>query len=343
MFAEKFLSILSAHQRRYPLMQTQDCYKLLHQSLFAGGHMIENETESLDALERELRADASYPEPFVDEIGGGLCRMHLKNAAEKGIAPKTLNRMFVYTANHTACPKDAAALIEQCVFENRHAFSDADFMMEMRASHWPAVHHSEAYRAAYRPHYRVLKREFATYMDLFSTIDSGKARLIGIDGNSGAGKTALANLAAQVYDANVFHMDDYFLQPHQRTKERLTEPGGNMDRERFYEEVILPLTSGMPVKCRKYDCETGQLGPEIRVPSKPLNIVEGVYALHPMWQACFDVKVFLSCDSMTQRARILEREGAEKLVRFEEEWIPMEEKYFSAFGIPDASMLHFET
>ena len=32
-------------------------------------------------------------------------------------------------------------------------------------------------------------------------------------------------------------MDDYFLQPYQRTEERLAEPGGNVDYERFKEEI----------------------------------------------------------------------------------------------------------
>ena len=38
-------------------------------------------------------------------------------------------------------------------------------------------------------------------------------------------------------------MDDFFLRPEQRTEERLKEVGGNVDRERFLEEVARPLTN----------------------------------------------------------------------------------------------------
>ena len=49
--------------------------------------------------------------------------------------------------------------------------------------------------------------------------------VVAIDGNSGAGKSTLAALIADVYDCNLFHMDDFFLRPEQRTEERLKETG----------------------------------------------------------------------------------------------------------------------
>jgi len=48
--------------------------------------------------------------------------------------------------------------------------------------------------------------------------------LIAIDGCCGSGKTTLANKLAKELNASVFHMDDFFLQPHQRTEKRLSEP-----------------------------------------------------------------------------------------------------------------------
>ena len=57
--------------------------------------------------------------------------------------------------------------------------------------------------------------------------------LVAIDGRCTAGKTTLAaSLQAQL-ECNVFHMDDFFLRPEQRTPERLRQPGGNVDFERF--------------------------------------------------------------------------------------------------------------
>ena len=62
--------------------------------------------------------------------------------------------------------------------------------------------------------------------------------LIAIDGMCGSGKTTLANYLAKELNASLFHMDDFFLQPHQRTPERLADPGGNVDYERFKAEVL---------------------------------------------------------------------------------------------------------
>ena len=58
--------------------------------------------------------------------------------------------------------------------------------------------------------------------------------LIAIDGPAASGKTTLAARLEKRYGADVLHMDDYFLQPHQRTPDRYAEPGGNVDRERFF-------------------------------------------------------------------------------------------------------------
>ena len=68
--------------------------------------------------------------------------------------------------------------------------------------------------------------------------------IVAIDGKCASGKTTLAAELAEIYDCNVFHMDDFFLRPEQRTQQRFAESGGNVDYERFREEVLFPLLSG---------------------------------------------------------------------------------------------------
>ena len=80
--------------------------------------------------------------------------------------------------------------------------------------------------------------------------------LVAIDGRCAAGKTTLAaSLQAQL-ECNVFPIDDFFLRPEQRTSERLHQPGGNVDYERFLTEVLRPLHDGQAVTYRPYDCHT---------------------------------------------------------------------------------------
>lgn len=158
---------------------------------------------------------------------------------------------------------------------------------------------------------------------------------VAIDGNCTAGKTTLAALLAQRYACNVFHMDDFFLRPEQRTPDRFREPGGNVDHERFREEVLLPLAAGEAFSYRPYDCGTGKLAAPVPVTPKKLNIVEGTYALHPSFGNAYDLKLFLSISPEGQRRRILQRPEALHQ-RFFREWIPMEKLYFDSFSIPES-------
>ena len=80
--------------------------------------------------------------------------------------------------------------------------------------------------------------------------------IVAVDGKCTSGKTTLAARLAEIYDCNVFHMDDFFLRPEQRTPERFAEVGGNVDYERFQEEVLLPLKSGKAFSYRPFDCST---------------------------------------------------------------------------------------
>jgi uridine kinase len=129
-------------------------------------------------------------------------------------------------------------------------------------------------------------------------------------------------------------MDSFFLRPEQRTAERLAQPGGNIDYERFSEEVLEPLKSGEPFVYRPYDCSTMELVEPVSVSSKPLAVVEGVYSLHPRFDGVYDISVFLSLDKAEQLRRLTER-NPNLLERFVNEWIPMEDKYFKHFRIPE--------
>ena len=152
--------------------------------------------------------------------------------------------------------------------------------------------------------------------------------IVAIDGKCTSGKTTLASKLAEIYDCNVFHMDDFFLRPEQRTPERFAEVGGNVDYERFHEEVLLPLKSGKAFSYRPFDCSTFALSAPVTVAPKKLNIIEGTYSHHPYFSNPYDLKIMLTVDEETQRQRVLER-PAFLHKRFFEEWIPMENRYFA--------------
>ena len=153
--------------------------------------------------------------------------------------------------------------------------------------------------------------------------------LVAIDGKCTSGKTTLADRLQESYDCNVFHMDDFFLRPEQRTPERYAEVGGNVDYERFQAEVLTPLITGKPFFYRPFDCKTFTLSDPVAVTPKRLNIIEGSYCRHPYFGDPYDAKFVLTITPELQRQRILQR-PAFLHQRFFEEWIPMENRYLES-------------
>ena len=159
--------------------------------------------------------------------------------------------------------------------------------------------------------------------------------LIALDGRCAAGKTTLANRLAEQYGWGVIHLDDFFLQPAQRTPQRLAEPGGNLDRERLISEVLLPLTRHRPGVYRVFDCRTMGFAAVPRpLPAAPVVLLEGSYACHPDLRPLCGLHVFLTVDPGEQLRRLTARNPA-RLQDFRTRWIPMEEQYFRYFHIPD--------
>lgn len=157
--------------------------------------------------------------------------------------------------------------------------------------------------------------------------------LIVIEGMCGSGKSTVGAVLQQKYDCNLFHMDDFFLQPQQRTVERLEEPGGNIDYERFAQEVLAHLQDKEGLSYGVFDCGRQAIGSQVAVPFKRLNIVEGAYSAHPYFKDKYDWAFFMEIDKEEQLKRLAKRNGEEKLQRFISEWIPKELAYFDAFAI----------
>lgn len=166
-----------------------------------------------------------------------------------------------------------------------------------------------------------------------------KPLLIAIDGRCGGGKTTLGYYLQNHFGGNLFHMDDFFLQPHQRTEKRLAEVGGNVDYERFLAEVLLPIKRRETVHYQSFSCKTWEMQPEKEILYHPLNIIEGSYSLHPYFGYPYDMKIFIDIDRESQLENIRNRNGEEALEDFKRLWIPKEEAYFEKFGVEEGCLV----
>lgn len=167
--------------------------------------------------------------------------------------------------------------------------------------------------------------------------------LIAVDGRCASGKTTLAQALADRLGGTAFHMDDFFLRPEQRTEARLDTPGGNVDYERFYDEILRPLSEGeKTVALNAYDCASRSLMPTVTVKPEGVIIIEGAYSCHPFLREYYDLRVFLTVTPEEQMKRIISRNGADQAEVFRKKWIPLEEKYFSECRTEESCDLSFD-
>ncbi len=165
-----------------------------------------------------------------------------------------------------------------------------------------------------------------------------KRLIISIDGPCASGKTTLARKLSEALRAPVIHTDDFVIPHAQKTADRLARPGGNCDAERLVSEVLDPFQKGEPVKYRRYDCRADRLLPEEEIPEEThILIVEGSYCNLPVLRAYADVCLFVEAPEEIRSQRLQSRETPESLRRFQEKWIPLENAYFSAYGLPDGN------
>lgn len=162
----KFVAqLLGAHVARYPELELADVYKLLHQAALGPAHAV----DALAALER-LQAEAAsldggHDEPVSDVVSpdGRLARIHLRPYLAAGLSLSSLADAFGETAGTWPASFDKLAKFCGCLGDLAQAggipFARAEVEAYMRAREadgWPAVAHSERYRTAYSPAYRVI-------------------------------------------------------------------------------------------------------------------------------------------------------------------------------------------
>jgi hypothetical protein len=165
-----FLMVLTRHLGCYPLMQLEDIYKLVHQASFGSHHRVNDAEQARRHLERELEElPEGPPDPTLDPISpdGRILRVHLRPYLIGGGDPNRLLAAFVRTASEFHGSLGQFKLywssVEEMARADRLPFAATEieeWTRRMASLNYPAVHHSEVYRRAYRPAYRVVCREF---------------------------------------------------------------------------------------------------------------------------------------------------------------------------------------
>lgn len=331
----EIIQILKEHSLRFDQMNTRDAVKLIYQNEFGCAHMM-NEPQAREYLRAEYEAVFADESAESEQIGEGRCRLNLAKAKALGISVETLFRLCEISANRRGntenyTQKTQAAI--RAIQSGELPFS-ADELRELSSDCRP-VSHSDEFRAAYAPSYRVVDSVFDDILEVIAAADRcrqrGENAVIAIDGCAAAGKSTAAENISRLFGCPVIHADDFFLPRKMRTVERLAQPGGNIHYERFENEVIKNL--GNDFFYNVYDCSMGTFSGVRQIEKSDLTVVEGSYCLHPYFGDYAQIKVYMDIDEEKQKLRILMRSGERMLARFADEWIPMEKAYEEYFSI----------
>ena len=169
----RYSPVVRWHADRYPAMNVEDLYKLLHQAVAGPAHSIEDPDMARRWLDREWDGleDPLEPEEMFEPLSsdGRLVRVNLRPWRAAGYSPETVLSAFVRTAG-TLPPDTARIRIElDAISACSEPISDdfrlsglviQSFFGDQARNGYPAIHHSEEYSRRYLPAYRVVLRSY---------------------------------------------------------------------------------------------------------------------------------------------------------------------------------------
>ena len=163
---DELVLILKRHAEKYPLIQPVDVLKLIYQNEFGGEHLITDPEKTLEHLREEYAAVERRPEePLYEKLGNSIVRVNLRAIDIESYPLEKLNEDFVRSAEkHKGSLGDF--VVKEKILTDR--FEEFGFgfakeeVVELIKSHAEAGHpplrHSEIYRKAYQPAYRIIEK-----------------------------------------------------------------------------------------------------------------------------------------------------------------------------------------
>lgn len=160
-------NVLTQNAAKYPQMRPQDAVKLLYQSEFCGGHIINDEKSCLDML---LSESAGVPHgngvPLFEKIGNGVTRVNLAALDGEG-AVRVLGKVFIKSAKEHIGSMSGflgkLKVLRSLTESGKMPFDKEnleDFLEKYEKSGCPLVSHSDEYKRAYAPSYRVILEKY---------------------------------------------------------------------------------------------------------------------------------------------------------------------------------------
>ena len=154
------LQQLQAH----PSMQSRDVVKLCYQAACGAEHLLSDLEGARAYFEEEYASVPHKEEPLYEQISSKICRVNLGAWKQSGMPSEWLFLMFSATKFSGVGKSVLPAYLKAAEEVLRQVGFDMDawsaYMAEYRAMGMPAVRHTEAYRRAEQPAYRIVATEY---------------------------------------------------------------------------------------------------------------------------------------------------------------------------------------
>lgn len=162
-------NLLKMHRNKYPKAGARDFYKLIYQGVFGVGHLISEKAKDYlweEAHRIDLR---DYPERgLIEPVSGdgSMVRVYLRPFMRKGLDLEKLFSVMVRSAERDGDEREFLAtwnLVIKLVESGELSMDESELMEIQRTIDEKGIipmHHTEPYREAYYPAYRVVWKPF---------------------------------------------------------------------------------------------------------------------------------------------------------------------------------------
>ena len=167
---ERLLTVKSAlltNALKHAKMRPRDAVKLVYQACFGPGHLISDKDKAYEFLKTEYEATRPRETaPLIEPIGLGMARVNLAALDPNGVEIDKLFAAFLASSKIKNSDMDeflqAIEILKDLCKDGVFRFGIDelnDYLEGYANAGYPAVSHSEEYKDAYEPAYRVVAEE----------------------------------------------------------------------------------------------------------------------------------------------------------------------------------------
>ena len=149
-------SYLYQQYKLHPSTTVTDILKQCYQAAYGAEHLLTDKDAAKRYLEREFEATPAKDILLCEQISDEFCRVNIAAWKHRGLPSDDLFELFAASAHPREKGKELLEgfLLEAEEFTNSE--NAREVIEEYRRAGMPALHHSEAYRDAERPAYRIV-------------------------------------------------------------------------------------------------------------------------------------------------------------------------------------------